>query len=83
MVGIAQLVRALDCDSRGWGFKSPYSPLAKARKTFVLRAFLVSPNFNQILARFLTDFIGRFPTTVLIGLLERVITQNLHQIVNI
>lgn len=41
MVGIAQLVRALDCDSRGWGFKSPYSPLAEARKTFVLRAFFV------------------------------------------
>ncbi len=26
MVGVAQLVRALDCGSRGWGFKSPRSP---------------------------------------------------------
>ena len=41
MVGIAQLVRALDCDSRGWGFKSPYSPLSKARKTKFLRAFFM------------------------------------------
>ena len=26
MVSVAQLVRALDCGSRGWGFKSPRSP---------------------------------------------------------
>jgi hypothetical protein len=39
MVGIAQLVRALDCDSRGWGFKSPYSPLRKAPETKCFRGF--------------------------------------------
>ena len=26
MVTVAQLVRALDCESRGWGFKTPLSP---------------------------------------------------------
>ncbi len=26
MVDVAQLVRALDCGSRGWGFKSPRPP---------------------------------------------------------
>ena len=26
VVSVAQLVRALDCGSRGWGFKSPRSP---------------------------------------------------------
>ena len=26
MVAVAQLVRVLDCDSRGWGFKSPQPP---------------------------------------------------------
>ena len=25
-VGVAQLVRALDCGSRGWGFETPHSP---------------------------------------------------------
>ncbi len=29
MVGVAQLVRALDCGSRCWGFKSPRSPHMK------------------------------------------------------
>ncbi len=28
MVGVAQLVRALDCGSRGWGFESPRPPYA-------------------------------------------------------
>ena len=27
MVGVAQLVRALDCGSRGWGFETPRSPI--------------------------------------------------------
>ena len=27
MVSVAQLVRALDCGSRGWGFETPRSPL--------------------------------------------------------
>lgn len=27
VVSVAQLVRALDCGSRGWGFETPHSPL--------------------------------------------------------
>ena len=30
MVSVAQPVRALDCGSSGWGFKSPRSPRNKA-----------------------------------------------------
>ena len=26
VVSVAQLVRALDCGSRGWGFETPHSP---------------------------------------------------------
>jgi hypothetical protein len=32
MVAVAQLVRALDCGSRGWGFKSPQPPSSLARR---------------------------------------------------
>jgi hypothetical protein len=28
MVSVAQLVRALDCGSRGWGFETPRSPFS-------------------------------------------------------
>jgi hypothetical protein len=33
MVSVAQLVRALDCGSRGWGFESPRSPHYNAIST--------------------------------------------------
>jgi hypothetical protein len=31
MVSVAQLVRAPDCGSGGWGFKSPHSPFGEFR----------------------------------------------------
>lgn len=43
MVGVAQLVRALDCGSSGRGFKSPRPPqflrLSKAGSTAIITSF--------------------------------------------
>jgi hypothetical protein len=37
MVGIAQLVRASDCDSEGRGFEPHYSPKSPLKKINLLR----------------------------------------------
>ena len=54
MVGIAQLVRAPDCDSGGRGFESRYSPLGSVRTYVVSGLFLfwqpdiLHPSLNQL-----------------------------------
>jgi hypothetical protein len=53
MVGVAQLVRALDCGSRGRGFKSPRPPFTLHRRKRWLFRFWVqtvpcwSPGFSR------------------------------------
>ena len=41
MVIVAQLVRALDCGSKGRGFESRLSPLSKKRLSFLTVFFII------------------------------------------
>ena len=65
MVVVAQLVRALDCDSRGWGFKSPHPPCCcapflarRGRRLSILPTTIVDvmmgAPFNERLQKLLT-----------------------------
>lgn len=42
MVSVAQLVRALDCGSRGWGFETPHSPHLI---THIIQSFTLCSNY--------------------------------------
>ena len=49
-VDVAQLVRALDCGSRGWGFKSPHPPLPRGPEAVsraVQQARRVAPRYEH------------------------------------
>jgi hypothetical protein len=59
MVDIAQLVRALDCGSRGRGFESHYLPkkLPRNEAIFILNHFYLS---NYLKEQQLLNWVGLF-----------------------